>query len=75
MSIRVSLPNIRIYKVTNIEGEDEEEQIPCQLSPVFDDQGQILNSEYQLTFLAQVKGLGLHSYYIQQLRQEDGTNT
>ncbi|TRY68325.1 hypothetical protein TCAL_04678 [Tigriopus californicus] len=75
VSIRVSLPNIRVYKVTNIEGEDEEEPIPCQLSPVFDDQGQILNSEYQLTFLAQVKGLGLHSYYIQQLRQEDGRNT
>ena len=49
-----------------------EEFIQCQLSPVFDDQGQILNNEFYLSFLAQLKGMALETYYIQQLRPEEG---
>ena len=48
VTVKVSIPNIRVYKIHNIEGDDEEEFIQCQLSPVFDDQGQILNNEYYL---------------------------
>eukprot|EP00095_Tigriopus_kingsejongensis_P010888 maker-scaffold1216_size55193-snap-gene-0.9 protein:Tk10888 transcript:maker-scaffold1216_size55193-snap-gene-0.9-mRNA-1 annotation:"alpha-mannosidase 2" len=74
VTVKISVPNVRLFKINNIEGEDEEESLPCQLSPVMDDQGQILNSEFYLTFLAQVKGLGLHTFYIRQLRPEDGRN-
>ena len=49
-----------------------EEFIQCPLSPVFDDQGQILNNEFYLSFLAQLKGMALGTYYIQQLRPEEG---
>ena len=31
--------------------EDEEEEKPCQISPVFTKDGEISNSEYDLTFL------------------------
>ena len=74
VTVKVSIPNIRVYKIHNIEGDDEEEFIQCQLSPVFDDQGQILNNEYYLSFLAQLKGMALETYYLQQLRPEEGNN-
>ena len=35
---------------------------------------QISNTEYQLSFLAQAKGMSLQSYFIQQLRPEEGAN-
>ena len=64
------------FKVHSIEGDDEEEPLQCQLSPVFDeDQGQIVNNEFYLSFLAQQKGLSLETYYIQALRPEEGDNT
>ena len=43
-------------------------------SVVFDDQGQILNNEFYLSFLSQLKGMALETYYIQQLRPEEGNN-
>lgn len=75
VTIKISIPNIRVYKIHTIDGDDEEEMIPCQLTPVFDDQGEIVNNEYHLSFLAQVKGMALETYFIQQLRLEEGTNT
>ncbi len=78
MTIKVSSSNIRVYRINNVEGEDEEEAIDCQISPVFDEsqgQGQIENNEFYLTFLAQVKGFGLQTYFIKSLRPEDGANT
>jgi hypothetical protein len=33
--------------------------------------GEISNSEYELTFLASVGGLGLETYYLRQLRSEE----
>ena len=41
---------------------------------MFDDQGQILNNEFYLSFLSQLKGMALETYYIQQLRPEEGNN-
>ena len=76
VTIKISLPNVRVYKVHSIEGDDEEEPLACQLSPVFDqDQGQIVNNEFYLSFLAQQKGLSLETYYVQALRPEEGDNT
>ena len=76
VTVKVSVPNIKVYRINNVEGDDEEEVLPSQLSPVFDDEtGQILNNEYYLSFLAQVKGLALQTFYVKQLKPEDGTNT
>ena len=76
VTVRISDPNVRVYKVNNIDGDDEEENIPSQLSPVFEgDKNQISNSEYQLSFLAQVKGLALMTFFIASLRPEEGQNT
>ena len=56
MTVRVSESNVRVYKINDVDGEDEdeEEDLPIQISPVFDGEGQISNTEYQLSFLAQV---------------------
>ena len=75
VTVKVSIPNIKVYKIQNVDGEDEEESVQCQLSPVFDDQGQILNNEYYFSFLAQLKGMALETYFIQQLRPEEGDNS
>ena len=74
VSIRISDPNVRVYKINNVDGDDEEELVQCQLTPVFDDQGQILNNEYYFSFLAQLKGMALETYFIQQLKPEEGDN-
>ena len=74
VTVKISIPNVRVYKIHNVEGDDEEEMVQCQLSPVFDDQGQISNNEYYLSFLGQVKGMALETYFIQQLRPEEGDN-
>ena len=33
-----------------------------------------MNNEYYLSFLAQLKGMALETYYLQQLRPEEGNN-
>ena len=75
VTVKISLPNVRVYKLHNIDGDDEEESIQCQLLPVFDDQGEVLNNEFYLSFLAQLKGMALETYFIQQMRPEEGENT
>ena len=76
MTIKVSNPNVRVYKINNIEGDEEEEILPSQLTPVFDDEeGQVLNTEFYLSFLAQVKGLALQTYFVKIMRPEEGVNT
>lgn len=74
VTVRVSESNIKVYKINNVEGDEEEEVVPSQLSPVFDDQGQVINNEFQFSFLAQVKGLALQSYFLKPLRPEEGEN-
>ena len=67
---------MRVYRINNVEGDEEEEAVPCQISPVFDEeQGQVLNTEFELSFLGQVKGLALQTYYVKGLRPEEGVNT
>ena len=41
VSLRVSDANVRVYKINDIDGEDEEEDLPIQISPVFDAEGQV----------------------------------
>ncbi len=42
---------------------------------MFDDgQNQIMNTEYELSFLADVKGLALQTYYVKMQRPEEGVN-
>lgn len=57
-----------------VDGDEEEETIDSQVSPVFDEQGQILNTEFYLSFLAQTDTLSLHTFFIQNLRPEEGMN-
>ena len=59
------------YKVNETE---EEETLPSQLSPVFRSDGEISNEEFELTFLATVPALGLQTYYIREMKSEDGPN-
>ena len=61
------------YKKT-FEGEEEEESIPCQISPVFKSSIDISNSEFELVFLVSVPALGLKTYFIRTLRPEEGEN-
>ena len=76
VSIRISDPNVRVYKINNVDGDDEEENIQSQISPVFTgEKNQINNAEYQLSFLAQVKGLALMTFFVAALRPEEGQNT
>ena len=74
VTVKISIPNVKVYKVNNIEGDDEEEIVQSQLTPVFDEQGEIVNNEYYLSFLGQVKGMALDTYFIQKLRPEEGEN-
>lgn len=74
VTIRVSRANVKVFKVNNVEGDDEEETMPSQISPVFDDEGQILNNEFMLTFFATVNGLSLQTYFIQVMKPEEGAN-
>lgn len=63
-----------MFRINIIDGDEEEETIDSQVSPVFDDQGQILNTEYFLSFLAHTDTLSLTTYFIQNLRPEEGTS-
>ena len=56
------------------EGEEEEETEPSQLSPVFTRDGEISNEEFELSFLATIPALGLMTYYIRELKSDDGPN-
>jgi len=74
VSIRVSKPDVKVYFMNMIEDEEEEESIPVQISPVFKSDGDISNEQFELTFLATVPALGLQTYFIQQLKAEEGNN-
>ena len=56
------------------EGEEEEETEPSQLSPVFTRDGEISNEEFELSFLVTIPALGLMTYYIRELKSDDGPN-
>ncbi len=75
--MRVTDYNVRVYRINNIDGDEEEENVPCQISPVFEEEGelQITNTEFELSFLATAKGLALQTYYIKLMRPEEGANT
>lgn len=78
VTFKVSLANVKVYRINTVDGDEEEEVVQSQLSPVFEGEGddqQILNNEFYLSFLAQVKGLGLQTYFIKQLKPEEGVNT
>jgi len=74
VTIRVSDPDVRVYKINDVDGEDEEEDLPVQISPVFDAEGQISNTDFELSFLAQVNGLALKTFYVSTNRPEEGPN-
>ncbi len=33
VTVRVTESNVRVYRINNVEGDDEEENVPCQISP------------------------------------------
>ena len=74
ISIRVSKPDVRVYYMNMIEDEEEEETIPTQISPVFKTDGDISNEQFEVTFLATVPALGLQTYFVRQLKPEEGKN-
>merc|ERR1719191_1121730 len=57
-----------------LDDQEEEETQASQLSPVFRADGEISNEEFELTFLVTVPALGLQSYYLRELKSEDGPN-
>jgi len=72
VTFKVSKHDVLLYMMVVLEEDEEEEAVPLQVSPVFTPEGEILNTEYQVTFLAYVPALGLQTYYIRQLKAEDG---
>ena len=51
-----------------------EETQPSQISPVFKGDDEISNNEFELTFLVTVPAMGLQTYYVRELKSEDGAN-
>lgn len=74
VTFRVSKADIKVYQITYLDETEEEETLPSQLSPVFRSDGEISNEEFELTFLATVPALGLQTYYIREMKSEDGPN-
>jgi len=76
VTFKVSKPDVLVYVMAPIEDEDEEEEaVPTQISPVFSREGgELVNTEFQITFLATVPALGMQTYFVRQLRTEDGEN-
>ena len=74
VSLRVSKADIKVYIMSLTDDIEEEEILPSQLSPVFNKDGEISNEEFELTFLVTVPSLGLQTYYIKELKSEDGPN-
>ena len=74
VSLRVSKADIKVYIMSMTDDIEEEEILPSQLSPVFNKDGEISNEEFELTFLVTVPSLGLQTYYIKELKSEDGPN-
>ena len=75
VSLRVSRSDIKVFFMAAVdEGEEEEETEPSQLSPVFTRDGEISNEEFELSFLVTIPALGLMTYYIRELKSDDGPN-
>lgn len=73
VTLRVSTFNIKVFSMVKYEEgeEQEEEDIACQISPVFTPDGELSNSEYELTFLATVPALGLETFFIRPLKSDE----
>merc|ERR1719347_51596 len=73
ISLLVSKPDAKVYFINVIEGDEEEEVLETQVSPVFNKDGEILNTEFEISFLVTVPALGLQSYYLKEISAEEGT--
>ena len=69
VTFKVSKPDVLVYVMATIEDEEEEEEaVPTQISPVFGrESGELLNTEFQITFLATVPALGMQTYFVRQV--------
>jgi len=70
----VSSYNIKVFKKLKpgvYSNGPEEEDIPFQISPVFESNDDISNSQYEISFLSDTPGLGMTSYYIRQLSDDE----
>ena len=68
VTFKVSKPDVLVYVMSPLEDEEEEEEpVPTQISPVFSREGELLNTEFQITFLATVPALGMQTYFIRQV--------
>ena len=69
VTFKVSKPDVLVYVMATIEEEEEEEEaVPTQISPVFGrESGELLNTEFQITFLATVPALGMQTYFVRQV--------
>ena len=69
VTFKVSKPDVLVYVMAPIEDEDEEEEaVPTQISPVFSREGgELVNTEFQITFLATVPALGMQTYFVRQV--------
>ena len=69
VTFKVSKPDVLVYVMAPIEDEEEEEEaVPTQISPVFSrEAGELVNTEFQITFLATVPALGMQTYFVRQV--------
>jgi len=74
VTFRVSKPDVKVYIISKEEDFEEEETQPSQISPVFKGDDEISNNEFELTFLVTVPAMGLQTYYVRELKSEDGVN-
>jgi len=74
VTFRITNSNIKVYFNNKIEDEEVEEDVPCQISPVFTSDGQISTQEYDLTFIATIPALGLETYLIREQPADEGEN-
>ena len=74
VTFRVSKADVKVYVIAMEEDMEEEETLPSQISPVFKGDDEISNNEFELTFLVTVPAMGLQTYYLRELKSEDGAN-
>jgi len=74
VTLRVSNNNIKVYFTSKSEDEELEEEVACQISPVFNSEGEISNQEYEFTFIATVPALGMETYFLKEVKAEEGPN-
>jgi len=73
VSFIVDSYNIKVFKLRkNAEDSTNTEiDVPFQISPVFTAAGDVSNVQYEISFISETPSLGLESYFIRQLKDDE----